>query len=117
MRLPYAERGYGYPEIGETVVNVTDDKLIRLVLGDAPFDMRYGTLLDHERSLDMRTGLLNRRTEWVSPNGTTVRVETRRLVSFTQRSVAAIHHEITALDQGLVAARQTDLFSHGSGAF
>src|SRR5690625_7918760 len=65
MPLPYAERGYGYPEIGETVVNVTDDKLIRLVLGDAPFDLRYGSLLDHERSLDMRTGLLNRRNDLV----------------------------------------------------
>src|SRR5690625_1430004 len=117
MPLPYAERGYGYPEIGETVVNVTDGKLIRLVLGDAPFDMRYGTLLDHERSLDMRTGLLNRRTEWVSPNGNTVRVETRRLVSFTQRSVAAIHYEITALDHGLVVALQSDLLANDPGAF
>ena len=41
--LPYAERGYGYPESGQTVVNVTDGKIIRLLVEDEPMDLRYGT--------------------------------------------------------------------------
>src|SRR3981081_4757349 len=45
--LPYAERGYGYPEAGQTVVNVTEGKIIRLLVEDAPFDVRYGKLLSH----------------------------------------------------------------------
>ena len=40
--LPYAEAGYGYPESGQTVVNVTDGKIIRLLVDDEPFDVRYG---------------------------------------------------------------------------
>ncbi len=40
--LPYAEAGYGYPESGQTVINVTNGKLIRLLVDDEPFDMRYG---------------------------------------------------------------------------
>ena len=32
--LPYAEPGYGYPESGQTVVNVTNGKLIRLLVDD-----------------------------------------------------------------------------------
>ena len=28
--LPYAEPGYGYPQSGETVINVTNGKVIRL---------------------------------------------------------------------------------------
>lgn len=31
--LPYAEAGYGYPESGQTVINVTDGKIIRLMVG------------------------------------------------------------------------------------
>ena len=54
--LPYAERGYGYPEAGQTVVNVTDGKIIRLLVDDEPFDIRYGKLLTHERFLDFRAG-------------------------------------------------------------
>ena len=42
--LPYAEAGYGYPESGQTVVNVTNGKLIRLLVDDEPFDVRYGKL-------------------------------------------------------------------------
>ena len=54
--LPYAEAGYGYPEDGQTVVNVTNGKLIRLLVDDEPFDVRYGTLVSHRRTLDLRAG-------------------------------------------------------------
>jgi len=40
--LPYAEAGYGYPESGQSVINVTNGKLIRLLVDDKPFDVRYG---------------------------------------------------------------------------
>ena len=42
--LPHAEPGYGYPESGQEVVNVTNGKLIRLLVDDAPLDVRYGRL-------------------------------------------------------------------------
>ena len=54
--LPHAEVGYGYPESGQTLVNVTDGKIIRLLVDDEPFDVRYGELLSHERELDLRAG-------------------------------------------------------------
>ena len=88
--LPYAEGGYGYPEAGQTVVNVTNGKVIRLLVDDEPFDVRYGNLRSHQRTLDLRTGLLHRDVEWESPAGQAVRVRTTRLVSFDQRGVAAI---------------------------
>ena len=34
--LPYAEAGFGYPESGQTVINVTNGKLIRLLVDDEP---------------------------------------------------------------------------------
>src|SRR5579862_8618186 len=92
--LPYAEAGYGDPEDGQTVVNVTNGKIIRLLVEDEPFDVRYGELRKHERVLDLRAGVLERRAEWVSPTGTAVRVASTRLVSFTQRAVAAIAYEV-----------------------
>src|SRR6202047_4971570 len=56
--LPYAEAGYGYPEDGQTVVNVTNGKIIRLLVEDEPLDIRYGRLHSHERVLDFREGVL-----------------------------------------------------------
>src|SRR5213075_3174014 len=77
--LPYPEGGYGYPEAGQTVVNVTDGKVIRLLVDDEPFDVRYGKLLAHERVLDLRAGVLRRHAEWESPAGPRVRVSSTRL--------------------------------------
>src|SRR5438128_11929539 len=59
--LPYAEAGFGYPEAGQTLVDVTNGKIIRLLVEDEPFDVRYGELLSHERVLDLRAGTLTRR--------------------------------------------------------
>jgi alpha,alpha-trehalose phosphorylase len=98
--LPYAEAGYGYPEAGQTVVNVTNGKVIRLLVDDEPFDVRYGALLSHERVLDLRAGVLRREVHWRSPAGREVRVRTTRLVSFTHRSVAAIDYEVESVEGG-----------------
>ena len=80
--LPYAEAGYGYPEDGQTVVNATNGKLIRLLVDDEPFDIRYGELLKHTRTLDLRAGTLRRHVRWRSPSGREIEVNTTRLVSF-----------------------------------
>src|SRR5205807_9249214 len=96
--LPYAEAGFGYPEAGQTVVNVTNGKIIRLFVEDEPFDSRYGELRSHERALDLKGGMLRRTAEWISPTGRVVRVSSTRLVSFSQRAVAAIEYEVEPLD-------------------
>jgi alpha,alpha-trehalose phosphorylase len=114
--LPHAEAGYGFPESGQTVVNVTDGKLIRLHVGDSPFDLRYGRVRFHERTLDLRAGILERRTDWTAPNGSGVRVTSRRLVSFTERVLAAISYEIEPLDDGFYAAIQSDLLANDGAA-
>ncbi len=96
--LPYAEAGYGYPEQDQVVVNVTDAKVIRLLVDDEPLDIRYGDLHSHTRELDFRTGLLKRDLDWSTPTGRRVKVSSTRLVSFTQRAIAAIKYEVEAVD-------------------
>ena len=94
--LPHAEAGYGYPDSGQTVINVTNGKLIRLLVDDEPFDVRYGELQRHERVLSLRDGHLRRSVEWTSPAGKTVSVVSTRLVSMTHRAIAAICYEVSA---------------------
>ncbi|MDP9094168.1 MAG: family 65 glycosyl hydrolase [Actinomycetota bacterium] len=110
--LPYAEAGYGFPETGQTVVNVTDGKLIRLLVDDEPFDLRYGRLHKHERTLDLRSGVLRREVEWESPSGQRIAVRSVRLVSLTQRSIVAIHYEVKALDQPARVVVQSELVAN-----
>jgi alpha,alpha-trehalose phosphorylase len=110
--LPYAEKAYGLPETGQEIINVTNGKLIRLFVDDEPFDVRDGELRSHERLLDFRAGVLKRRAEWVSPAGRAVRVCSVRLVSFTQRAVAAICYEVEPLDGQARIAVQSELLAN-----
>ncbi len=110
--LPYAEAGYGYPEAGQTLVNVTDGKIIRLLVQDEPLDMRYGRAVEHNRVLDFRSGTLRRETVWESPTGRRVKVTTERMVSFTQRAVAAIRYEVEPLDGEVQLVVQSDLLAN-----
>ena len=112
--LPYAEAGYGFPEQGQTMVNVTDGKLIRLLVKDSPLDLDYGEIIDHTRTLDLRAGVLRRSTEWRSPGGRTVRVTSTRLVSLARRSIAAIEYKVELTDDlgDLYVALQSDLLAN-----
>ncbi|MFH9942439.1 glycoside hydrolase family 65 protein [Streptomyces murinus] len=112
--LPYAEAGYGYPESGQTVINVTNGKVLRLLVDDEPFDLRYGRLTAHERVLDLRRGVLERTCEWTSPAGSTVRVRSTRLVSLTQRAVAAVAYEVEAVDARSRVVIQSELVANES---
>jgi alpha,alpha-trehalose phosphorylase len=114
--LPYAETVYGNPEAGETVLNVTDGKLVRLLVDDELFDIRYGTLLEHERVLDFRDGVLRRRLHWRSPPGREVRVSSTRIVSLTQRGAAAILYEVEPVDEPLRLVVQSELVANQDGA-
>ncbi len=112
--LPYAEAGFGFPESGQTVVNVTNGKLIRLLVGDSLFDVRYGTLRRHERVLDLRAGILTREVEWVTPTGHPIRIRTVRLVSFAQRAIAAIMFEVEPLGGTARLVVQSELVANES---
>jgi trehalose/maltose hydrolase-like predicted phosphorylase len=110
--LPYAEAGFGYPEAGQTVVDVTNGKVLRLMVDDELFDVRYGELIDHERILDLRAGTLTRRAHWRSPAGKQVKLVSTRLVSLAQRSVAAIEYVVEALDEFVRVTVQSELVSN-----
>jgi len=110
--LPYAEAGYGYPEAGQKVVNVTNGKIIRLLVDDEPFDLRFGECRSHERTLDFRAGVLRRSVEWHSPAGRAVRLSSVRLVSFVQRAVAAVLYEVEPLERAARLVVQSELVAN-----
>jgi alpha,alpha-trehalose phosphorylase len=110
--LPYAEAGYGYPESGQTVLNVTNGKLIRLLVNDEPLDLRYGKIESHERVLDMRRGVLERDAVWSSPAGVRVRLRSTRLVSLRRRSIMAIAYSVEPVDADIRIVVQSELVAN-----
>ena len=110
--LPHAESGFGYPQAGQTVVDVTNGKIIRLMVDDEPLDVRYGELLHHERILDLRAGTLTRDIHWRSPAKKQIKVHSTRLVSLAHRSVAAIEYVVEAVDEFVRVTVQSELVAN-----
>jgi alpha,alpha-trehalose phosphorylase len=110
--LPSAEPGYGDPESGQSIINVTNGKIIRLLLDDEPFDVRYGELEKHERVLDLQGGTLHREVDWISPAGQRARITSTRLVSLTQRAAAAILYEVEAVGGPARVVIQSELVAN-----
>ncbi|MFB9547013.1 glycoside hydrolase family 65 protein [Micromonospora sagamiensis] len=110
--LAYPEDGYAFPQLSDTVVSAPNAALIRLWVDGEPFDVRTGTLRRHERVLDLRAGLVERHTEWISLGGRGVRVRSTRLVSLAHRPVAAVRWEVEALDGPVEVRVCSDLLAN-----
>ncbi len=118
-RLEYGEKGFGFPEDGQSIVPVTSGNVIRVLVDDEPLDLQRGTIEHQSRTLDLQTGILTRELVWRSAYGEAVRIRSRRIVSFVQRSVAVIEFEVEALErplrigvQSLLVANDADEASH-----
>jgi alpha,alpha-trehalose phosphorylase len=94
----YGEEAYGFPKTGQTILNVTDSKIIKLFVDDEPFWLPNANFLSYDRRLNMQSGTLDREILWETPAGKQVLITSRRLVSLVHRHVAAISYRVTLLN-------------------
>lgn len=96
--IVYGEEAFGYAKTGQTILNVTDSRIIKLYVDDEPFVIYKANLIEYERALNMKEGTLDRQLVWETPSGKKVAIRSRRMVSFEHRHVATIEYEVTLLD-------------------
>jgi alpha,alpha-trehalose phosphorylase len=96
--IRHAEEAFGFARVGQTIVNVPDNKTMKLYVDDEPMLLSVADLESYERSLDFRDGVLHRDIIWRTPGGKRVRVSSTRMVSFTQRHLAVMTIEVEMLD-------------------
>jgi alpha,alpha-trehalose phosphorylase len=118
--IVYPEEAYGFAKTGQTIVNVTDSKIIRLFVDDEPFWLPKANLLRFDRRLNMKAGTLDREVLWETPAGKQVLISSRRLVSLANRHVAAISYLVALPDSAatLVIASEmavNEKAAHGHG--
>ena len=110
--IVYSEAAYGFARTGQTMLNVTDSKIIRLFVDDEPFGIAGTNIRHYDRRLNLKAGTLDRELHWETPSGKLVRIRTRRLVSFRHRHVAAISYEVTLLDQEAPVVISSEMLCH-----
>ena len=94
----YGEEAYGFPKTGQTILNVTNSKIIKLFVDDEPLWLPNANFLNYDRRLNMQSGTLDREILWETPAGKQVLITSRRLVSLVHRHVAAISYRVTLLN-------------------
>lgn len=96
--IHHAESAFGFARTGQTMVSVPDSTVMKLYVDDEPLLLNTADLLEYERWIDFREGVLRRDLVWRTPAGKRVRVRTSRMVSFTQRHLALMTLEVEMLD-------------------
>ncbi|MDR2904303.1 MAG: glycoside hydrolase family 65 protein, partial [Clostridiales bacterium] len=81
-KIRYGEWNFGFPEYSQTLLNLPNLKTTEIYFGGERFDLRAGVAAKSRRTLDMRSGIVTRDIEWVSPKGKIVHIRTTKLVSF-----------------------------------
>jgi alpha,alpha-trehalose phosphorylase len=113
--IVYPENAYGFAKTGQTICNVTDSKIIKLFVDDEPFWLPHANLLSYDRRLNMKAGTLDREILWETPGGKQVLIASRRLVSFTDRHVAAISYCVTVLNAEAFVVISSEMAANGPG--
>src|ERR1700745_4345900 len=58
--IVYVEGAYGFASTDQTILSVTDSKIIKLFVDDEPFWLPNANLLRYERRLNMKSGTFDR---------------------------------------------------------
>src|SRR5499426_516555 len=112
----YGEEAYGFAKTGQTMLNVTDSKIIKLFVDDEPFWLPNANLVSYDRRLNMKSGTLDREILWETPAGKQVLIKSRRLVSFANRHVAAIFYSVTLLNAEASVVLSSEMAANGTSA-
>src|SRR5258706_8869485 len=96
--IKYPEVAYAFADKSQTMLNVTNGKIVKLYIEDEEFDMFQGEVLVYSRTLKLQEGILERSVIWRSPQGREVKIDIRRLVSLSEKHLAAICYEVTPIN-------------------
>jgi len=94
-KIRHAEQAFGFAEVGQTIVNAPDAKVMRVYVDDEPLSFDEADVREYRRALDFRTGILEREVLWETPSGKRVRIRDERIVSFVERHLAVLRLEVT----------------------
>lgn len=82
------------PIAREELANAPDWTTIKLFLNGERFRLERGTVLDYQRELDLRTGVLRRTVVWESPAGIRVHIEAARFASLADVHTGCLRYSV-----------------------
>lgn len=96
--IMYGEWNFGFPEKSQSLLNLPNLKKTKIVIDGDVFDLNQGEIINYNRKLLMKDGVVVRNVTWKSPNGKKVVAEFRRLVSLEKKNIMAIQIKLTPVN-------------------
>ncbi len=96
--LLYSESAYGFPERGETIVNLPDAQTIKVWLGDSPLDLNFAKLLTLKRSYNMRDGYTTRSALYETMDGKQLWIRAKRLTHLSFKPLFMIDYTVESVN-------------------
>jgi len=96
--IRHAEQAYGFAEVGQTIINAPDAKVMRVYVDDEPLSFDVADVREYERAFDFRTGVLTRHVRWTTPSGKDVVIDFQRMVSFEEKHLAIMSVTVTVMN-------------------
>lgn len=87
------------------LANAPDWLPFTILLDGERFTLERGKIKAYTRSLDLRTGVLARSVEWVSPSGKAAAIKLERFASLADEHTALIRCQVTPEFEGMVEFR------------
>jgi len=113
--IAYHERFVGFADHTDTRLNLPSGVALTLAVDGQPVDFAAAAVLDHRQALDLRRGVLDRRTRWRLGDGRVVEIAVERIVPLGGGPVIASRIAVTPIDQPAVLSLGLPLTLPGAG--
>lgn len=114
--IRYGEFNYGFPQKSQSMLNVTNAKILRIVVDNEEFHLFEGNVTEYKRNLSLRNGVLSRSCIWETKSHKKMRITFERLASFSHEHLLSIHLRVEPLNfNGTVriySGIETDVYNH-----
>lgn len=113
-KLHYGEEAFGYAKNSQTMINLTDCKIIRLYIDGEPLNLLSNEIIQYERTLDMKEATLMLDVIWKLSSGVKVKVRSTRFVSLHRKHLGIIKYEVTLLNVDASIIISSEMISNES---
>ncbi len=113
--IRHAEQAFGFAEVGQTIINAPDAKVMRVYVDDEPLAFDVADIREYERALDMRNGTLTRHLRWMTPSGKDVVIDFDRMVSFEEKHLTVMRVSVTVLNSDAPVTISCQLINRQDG--
>ncbi len=99
--IVYAEKVYGDPEIGQTIVNIPDAQTIVIMVEGRPLDLSHAELESLIRRYDLEAGYTERIATYRTPSNERIRLTYKRMAHLKRPNLFIIDATVESLTQNL----------------